>query len=327
MAPVASSDGDVETVLSRQARTSADPHLPQVDVSFVHKTLGSKRALVEDASSTTGVMTDAAATKKPKTSDGGEDVSDLVGSGDQAAWEGIAPSQLDTPLQESDLGAGEGLAVPENTGRWGSEEHKLFLRGLELYGKGWKKIASLIKTRTVVQIRTHAQKYFQKLAKAQRNNELGGKGCGSAKLQSQMLSSIGRSKHRSGGGSRKRGGANAQLVSPSLRPYLALPGVKGSVQAGLVKFLTPVVVDGRAPVELQEQAAVIKAELIKRATLESNALATACEAISKPPDWYSHGGDIRALLADAESIDWLADSGGSALPVEGMAQQPPLGSP
>ena len=53
----------------------------------------------------------------------------------------------------------------ENTGRWTAEEHRLFLQGLELHGKGWKKIASLIRTRTVVQIRTHAQKYFQKLAK------------------------------------------------------------------------------------------------------------------------------------------------------------------
>jgi SHAQKYF class myb-like DNA-binding protein len=57
-------------------------------------------------------------------------------------------------------------ALAENTGRWTAEEHRLFLQGLEQHGKGWKKIASLIKSRTVVQIRTHAQKYFQKLAKA-----------------------------------------------------------------------------------------------------------------------------------------------------------------
>jgi len=59
----------------------------------------------------------------------------------------------------------------ENTGRWTTEEHNLFLQGLELHGKGWKKIAGLIKSRTVVQIRTHAQKYFQKLAKAKQNGE------------------------------------------------------------------------------------------------------------------------------------------------------------
>jgi SHAQKYF class myb-like DNA-binding protein len=61
--------------------------------------------------------------------------------------------------------------VQENTGRWTAEEHRLFLQGLEQHGKGWKKIASLIKSRTVVQIRTHAQKYFQKLAKARQNGE------------------------------------------------------------------------------------------------------------------------------------------------------------
>jgi len=61
----------------------------------------------------------------------------------------------------------------ENTGRWTADEHRLFLQGLEQHGKGWKKIASLIKSRTVVQIRTHAQKYFQKLAKARQNGEEG----------------------------------------------------------------------------------------------------------------------------------------------------------
>ena len=45
------------------------------------------------------------------------------------------------------------------------------MKGLELHGKGWKKIAKLIKTRTVVQIRTHAQKYFQRMAKAKKNGQ------------------------------------------------------------------------------------------------------------------------------------------------------------
>jgi SHAQKYF class myb-like DNA-binding protein len=50
----------------------------------------------------------------------------------------------------------------------------LFIKGLEMYGKGWKKIAGLIKTRTVVQIRTHAQKYFLKLTKARQHVDSGG---------------------------------------------------------------------------------------------------------------------------------------------------------
>ena len=50
-------------------------------------------------------------------------------------------------------------------GRWTNEEHVLFLQALKIHGKIWKKVAAHIKTRTVIQTRTHAQKYFQKLKK------------------------------------------------------------------------------------------------------------------------------------------------------------------
>lgn len=53
----------------------------------------------------------------------------------------------------------------EHTGRWTKEEHEAFLSALKMYGKEWKKVAAKVKTRTVVQTRTHAQKYFQKLQK------------------------------------------------------------------------------------------------------------------------------------------------------------------
>lgn len=53
----------------------------------------------------------------------------------------------------------------EHTGRWTKEEHDAFLVGLQMYGKEWKKVAARVKTRTVVQTRTHAQKYFQKMHK------------------------------------------------------------------------------------------------------------------------------------------------------------------
>uniref|UniRef100_A0A6S8HTR1 histone deacetylase n=1 Tax=Amphora coffeiformis TaxID=265554 RepID=A0A6S8HTR1_9STRA len=58
-------------------------------------------------------------------------------------------------------------AGQEQTGRWTREEHEAFLDALKVYGKEWKKVAAKVKTRTVVQTRTHAQKYFQKLQKVQ----------------------------------------------------------------------------------------------------------------------------------------------------------------
>jgi len=57
-------------------------------------------------------------------------------------------------------------AGQEHTGRWTKDEHEAFLSALQMYGKEWKKVAAKVKTRTVVQTRTHAQKYFQKLQKA-----------------------------------------------------------------------------------------------------------------------------------------------------------------
>lgn len=56
-------------------------------------------------------------------------------------------------------------------GRWTAEEHDLFEKGLQLYGRDWRKIGTLIPTRNIVQIRTHAQKYFLKQQKSAANPE------------------------------------------------------------------------------------------------------------------------------------------------------------
>ncbi|CAM9728209.1 unnamed protein product, partial [Heterosigma akashiwo] len=48
--------------------------------------------------------------------------------------------------------------------RWTKKEHEAFLKGLQLYGREWKQISKTIPTRTSAQIRSHAQKYFQKLS-------------------------------------------------------------------------------------------------------------------------------------------------------------------
>lgn len=49
---------------------------------------------------------------------------------------------------------------------WSSAEHDLFVRALEKHGRDWRTIEGIIKTKNIVQIRSHAQKHFMKALKS-----------------------------------------------------------------------------------------------------------------------------------------------------------------
>jgi len=53
----------------------------------------------------------------------------------------------------------------KSSGRWTKEEHQKFIEGLRIYGKNWKKVEDYVGTRTGAQIRSHAQKFFNRLEK------------------------------------------------------------------------------------------------------------------------------------------------------------------
>lgn len=57
-------------------------------------------------------------------------------------------------------GSRYGADEPQREGRWTKEEHDQFIIAFEKYGKDWRLIAKFLKTRTNIQCRTHAQKYF-----------------------------------------------------------------------------------------------------------------------------------------------------------------------
>lgn len=52
-------------------------------------------------------------------------------------------------------------------GKWGTDEHERFLEALETYGLNFEKIAEEVGTRDAIQIRSHAQKHFERVKREQ----------------------------------------------------------------------------------------------------------------------------------------------------------------
>ncbi|KAK6153231.1 hypothetical protein DH2020_012870 [Rehmannia glutinosa] len=58
--------------------------------------------------------------------------------------------------------------------RWTEDEHQKFVEALKLYGRAWRQIEEHVGTKSAIQIRSHAQKFF---AKVMRDSNIDAAGC------------------------------------------------------------------------------------------------------------------------------------------------------
>ncbi|KAJ7555833.1 hypothetical protein O6H91_05G056900 [Diphasiastrum complanatum] len=69
--------------------------------------------------------------------------------------------------EESAVKVRKPYTITKQREKWTEEEHQRFLEALKLYGRGWRQIEEHIGTKSAIQIRSHAQKFFSKLEREQ----------------------------------------------------------------------------------------------------------------------------------------------------------------
>ncbi|KAI4378755.1 hypothetical protein MLD38_016191 [Melastoma candidum] len=84
----------------------------------------------------------------PSLSDPGDDVEEGGGGG------GASGKKVRKPY-----------TITKSRESWTKEEHDKFLKALQLFDRDWKRIEDFVGSKTVIQIRSHAQKYFLKVQK------------------------------------------------------------------------------------------------------------------------------------------------------------------
>ncbi|KAJ8470511.1 hypothetical protein OPV22_024854 [Ensete ventricosum] len=73
---------------------------------------------------------------------------------------GVAPSSEDVGKKTR-----KPYTITKSRESWTEQDHDKFLEALQLFDRDWKKIEAFVSSKTVIQIRSHAQKYFLKVQK------------------------------------------------------------------------------------------------------------------------------------------------------------------
>lgn len=101
-----------------------------------------------------------------------------MGGGDPTSrmYKDVGTKNSNSSSSSSSMAFGSGLEEPNKKVRkpytitksrenWSEQEHDKFLEALQLFDRDWKKIEAFVGSKSVIQIRSHAQKYFLKVQK------------------------------------------------------------------------------------------------------------------------------------------------------------------
>ncbi|CAN8252717.1 unnamed protein product [Cochlearia groenlandica] len=80
----------------------------------------------------------------------------------------VATDATETAVSDEDLSKKirKPYTIKKSRESWTEPEHDKFLEAIQLFDRDWKKIEAFIGSKTVIQIRSHAQKYFLKVQKS-----------------------------------------------------------------------------------------------------------------------------------------------------------------
>lgn len=84
----------------------------------------------------------------------------------------VPPSVNSSSADDASKKIRKPYTITKSRESWTDPEHDKFLEALQLFDRDWKKIEAFIGSKTVIQIRSHAQKYFLKVQKSGINEHL-----------------------------------------------------------------------------------------------------------------------------------------------------------
>mmetsp|Transcript_12983 Transcript_12983/g.19432 ORF Transcript_12983/g.19432 Transcript_12983/m.19432 type:complete len:384 (-) Transcript_12983:1479-2630(-) len=150
----------------------------------------------------------------------------------------------------------------EKTGRWTEEEHTRFLHGLHLFGKKWTKVADIVGTRTTVQVRSHAQKYFQKMEKGKDS---------AATVQAAPSKKSSKNRSREKSTSFEHQEDDDHTIPVALKRFLPQHQQRANaaeLAAGIFKFLSPLTVPNEQPPTWYTSGGAIKDLLLEASEID-----------------------------------------------------------